>query len=176
MDARRLSHERLLAEVGRTRLRWGRADGSMVPRSAVVAQARSWIGTPWAHQHHYKGVGCDCGGLVRGVSIELGLLPADYADHAPDALRGYGRQNDGQLICRLCDLFWHRIELDAARPGDIVVLRIVKDPQHAAFLGDYLHGGLSMIHALVGMGVREHRIDESWRKRIIAAYALPGVE
>jgi cell wall-associated NlpC family hydrolase len=35
--------------------------------SAIVAEARSWIGTPYQHQASLKGVGCDCLGLLRGV-------------------------------------------------------------------------------------------------------------
>ena len=33
----------------------------------VLAEARSWLGTPYRHQGGRKGVGCDCLGLVRGV-------------------------------------------------------------------------------------------------------------
>ena len=36
-------------------------------RSAIIAEARAWIGTPYRHQASLKGVGCDCLGLVRGV-------------------------------------------------------------------------------------------------------------
>jgi NlpC/P60 family putative phage cell wall peptidase len=35
--------------------------------SDVVTEARSWIGTPYRHQHSTKGAGCDCLGLLRGV-------------------------------------------------------------------------------------------------------------
>ena len=35
--------------------------------SAVVGEARAWIGTPYIHQQAAKGAGCDCLGLVRGV-------------------------------------------------------------------------------------------------------------
>ena len=34
---------------------------------AVVAEALTWIGTPYRHQGCRKGIGCDCLGLVRGV-------------------------------------------------------------------------------------------------------------
>src|SRR3989338_4143365 len=40
-------------------------------RQAIVAAARSWIGTPYRHQASLKGAGCDCLGLVRGVWREL---------------------------------------------------------------------------------------------------------
>jgi hypothetical protein len=39
----------------------------VVRRSDIIAEARSWIGTPYAHQASVKGIGCDCLGLVRGV-------------------------------------------------------------------------------------------------------------
>jgi len=40
---------------------------SRLTRAAIVAEARSWIGTRYRHQGSLKGVGCDCLGLVRGV-------------------------------------------------------------------------------------------------------------
>jgi hypothetical protein len=46
-------------------------------------------------------------------------------------------------------------------------------------VGDYVHGGLSLIHAYNGAGVNkvvEHRLDESWRRRIVAAWQFRGVE
>ena len=39
----------------------------MLTRVAIVAEARSWIGTHYRHQQSLKGVGCDCLGLLRGV-------------------------------------------------------------------------------------------------------------
>ena len=36
-------------------------------RTAIVEEARAWIGTPYRHQASLKGVGCDCLGLIRGV-------------------------------------------------------------------------------------------------------------
>jgi len=35
--------------------------------SAVVAEARRWIGTPYVHQASSFQAGCDCLGLIRGV-------------------------------------------------------------------------------------------------------------
>jgi len=39
----------------------------MVTREAIVAAARSFIGTPYHHQASCKKAGCDCLGLIRGV-------------------------------------------------------------------------------------------------------------
>ncbi len=38
-----------------------------ITRAAIVAEARSWIGTPHRHQASLKDVGCDCFGLVLGA-------------------------------------------------------------------------------------------------------------
>ena len=39
----------------------------MTREERIVAEARSWVGTPYQHQCSTKGAGTDCLGLVRGV-------------------------------------------------------------------------------------------------------------
>ncbi len=54
-------------------------------RRAVVAEARTWIGTPYRHQASLKGVGCDCLGLVRGIFRALhGAEPERVPPYTPD--------------------------------------------------------------------------------------------
>jgi cell wall-associated NlpC family hydrolase len=174
----------IVTEAEACSLRWGRSDGALVSRAAVVAEARSWIDTPFAHQHDMKGHAVDCGGLIRGVSVALGLIPANYRDLAPQRLRGYARTPDGDLGMQLCDFYWNRIAFDDARPGDVILVRWCDGPpQHGAILGDYPHGGLSMIHALGPRHpnkVIEHRLmfgtDGRAPMKLVAAYSLPGVE
>ena len=48
-----------------------RAHGPTQDAAAVVAAARSWLGTPYRHQASLKGAGADCLGVVRGVWREL---------------------------------------------------------------------------------------------------------
>jgi NlpC/P60 family putative phage cell wall peptidase len=43
------------------------ATDEMIDRAAIVAEARTWIGTLYHHQASVKGIGCDCLGLVREV-------------------------------------------------------------------------------------------------------------
>lgn len=55
-----------------------------VTRAAIVAEARSWLGTPYRHQASLKGVGCDCLGLVRGIwRACLGDEPEALAAYTP---------------------------------------------------------------------------------------------
>lgn len=153
----------------------------MLSRADVVAEARRWIGTPFMHQQHMRGVGADCAGLVRGVCMALGIFPADLAK-MPDSWRylGYSRQPDGVLFRQACETYMTPIAISAAQAGDVIAMRFLEHPQHCAIVSDYQHGGLAMIHALNhsnGTGrVVEHRIDPTWRKRIVGAYRLPGVD
>lgn len=144
-------------------------------RAAVVAEARSWIGTPWQHQARAKGVGVDCAGLVIGVSRALGLVTAGMD------VNHYARMPDGRSLLAHCDEWMRRVALALARPGDVLVMRFDEHPQHIAIAADYAHGGLSIVHALDSRDrkrarVVEHRLSAGLRAKIVAAYALPGVD
>jgi len=140
----------------------------------VVVAGRTWIGTPFHHQARSKGIGVDCAGVIIGVGRELGLVSPDFD------IGGYPRVPDGTSFLRWCDAYMNRVERDAMRPGDAVVVKFDSDPQHIGLLGDYRHGGLSIIHAAAivsnGRGrVIETRLMFSQAMRFVAAFALPGV-
>src|SRR5437764_272872 len=84
----------------------------MVSRATIVAEAESWLGTPYRHQASLKGVGCDCLGLVRGIwRAVCGREPGALAGYAVDqALFGPG----GKTVegARLSDL-----SVQASREG-----------------------------------------------------------
>lgn len=145
-----------------------------VTRAMVVAEARSWLRTPWQHQARMKGVGVDCAGLIIGVARNLGLVPAD-AD-----VTDYARKPDGVSLLRHCRQWMLLIEPRNARAGDVIVIRFDVDPQHMAILGDAPGGGLAMIHALDRPGhkggeVIEHRYAPFYLPVTMAAFRLPGV-
>ena len=146
----------------------------MIALLDVVAEARSWINSPYHHQARLRGVGVDCIGLVIGVGRALSLCAPDFD------FTGYGRTPDGKTMLSECDRFMTRIQRDEIRPGNVIVLRFERDPQHMAIVADYLHGGLSMIHALGtvdGKGkVIEQRLSAEILDRLVQAYALPGIE
>ena len=54
-------------------------------RQDIIAEAQSWLGTPYRHQASLEGVGADCLGLIRGVWRELyGAEPQLVPAYAPD--------------------------------------------------------------------------------------------
>lgn len=139
-----------------------------VTRAQVIAEARSWVGTPFHHQGRLKGVGVDCAGLLICVGKELGLSDFDVT--------GYARVPDGRMLQAHCDAHLIRIARDEVRPGDVLLMRWRRYPQHVAIMAD---GGepCSIIHAYEDVGrCVEHRLDETWAARIVQAYRIRGVE
>lgn len=142
----------------------------MTTRAEVIAEAYTWLSTPWVHQHRTKAVAVDCAGLVIGVARELGLVAPDFD------FTGYGRQADGTLMA-VCEQFMTRIPRDEMQAGDVLVVAVERDPQHMGVLVPYRHGGLSLIHASsTAREVVETRVMFARNFVFRAAFRLPGVE
>jgi len=142
-------------------------------RQDIVRVARSYLGTPWHHLERQPGIGIDCAGLIICVMRELGLCAPDW-DVEP-----YIQIPDGLSMIKQCDQYMTRIPIGAMQPGDAICIITDRHPQHLGILGDYLHGGLSLIHAANTAQpprVIETRLMVSRVCRVVAAYSLPGVE
>jgi hypothetical protein len=88
----------------------------------------------------------------------------------PD-IRIYGREPHRNGLERVVEAGFGVAVDRAPEPGDLLLMRFEREPHHLAFAGDYVHGGLSMIHAYGTAGkVVEHRLDDAWRGRIVAVY------
>ena len=110
----------------------------IIDRAEIVAAARSWLGTLWIHQGRLKYVGVDCGGLIICVCKELGLLDFD-----PQA---YGRIPDGCRLRALCDQYLLAKAVSDIAPGDVLLMRFTRHPQHLAIVGER-GDPFSLIHA-----------------------------
>ena len=141
----------------------------MTTAADVVAAARAELGTPWMHQARLPGVALDCAGLVIVTARRLGLVPADFD------IGGYGRQPDGTLLA-VCDQ--HMQRLSDLELGAVVVVSITGEPQHMGIVGDYRHGGWSLVHAASNARpgrVIETRLMFHRAQQLQAIYRLPGV-
>jgi hypothetical protein len=120
----------------------------------ILAAARSWLGTPWRHQDRLQGVAVDCGGLILGVGRELGLLDFDT--------RAYGRIPDGQQLRALCEQ--HLISKPAieAAPGDVLLMRFTRHPQHLAIVGARGEPFTLTDHAIVAVYTTLDDTSEVW--------------
>lgn len=143
-------------------------------KSDIVRIARSWIGTPFAHHHEIKGVGCDCAGLLRGVAKEAGLGDA-WEYEGASKYKGYGVAPSRGMMEAACAEFMDPVRRENMEPGDVVLIQWESQPQHVGILGDYLHGGLSIIHALGPMRpakVVEHRLMFSPKMKFVGAFSF----
>ena len=139
-------------------------------REAIVAEARSWMNTPWSHQQRQKGVGVDCAGLIIKPLHTLNLSSFD--------IRDYERLPNGTMY-GICCREMTRIPVSTVRLADALLMQWDRGPSHLGLVGDYPHGDgqLSIIHASNAFRkVCEHRLTPDWRRRIVAAFRLPGVE
>lgn len=136
----------------------------------IVAQARSWIGTPFHHQARLKKVGCDCLGLVVGVVDELELKDKNGVKLAAYDEVTYSKEPDGAYLTqKLLDVL-DEVAVDDMCAGDLALFKVRENPQHLAILTDY-EGGIGMIHCFApARRVVEHRLDDDWRARIVKVF------
>lgn len=147
-----------------------------VTRDAIVAAAKSWIGTPYRHQASLKGAGCDCLGLVRGVWRELyGSEPEPPPPYRPDWAETGGRETLLEAARR------HLIEIspNAAGPGDVLLFRMSPGAclKHCAIVSDRRPGDPEprILHAYWGRAVVESWLGPWWRRRLAHAFSFPDV-
>ena len=143
----------------------------MISRSAILAETRIWIGTPYQHQASAKGAGCDCLGLVRGVwRAFFGAEPQAAPAYTPDWAEREGRET----LLLAARHYLREIAIEAARPGDVLLFRMdARSPvKHAAILDD----DDRIIHAYWGRAVVRSRFARWWRARCAAAFSFPDVD
>ena len=92
--------------------------GDSEQRAAILAEARSWIGTPYHHMADIKGVGVDCAMILVRVFCDLGLVaPFDPRPYTRD---WHLHRGEERYLAALLE----RAHLVARpEPGDIVVFR-----------------------------------------------------
>jgi len=165
----------------------------MISRSAIIAEARDWIGTAYMHQASAKGAGCDCLGLVRGVWRALyGAEPEATPAYTPD----WAEREGVETLLEAARRHMREIALEDATPGDVLLFRMhAQTPaKHCAILdspdrqlasrqivgcsnwrlGD-LATGAFIIHAYWGRAVVRSRFAPWWRARCAAAFSFPDV-
>ncbi|QXX74231.1 hypothetical protein [Methylovirgula sp. HY1] len=97
-------------------------------RAAVVAEARSWIGTPYHNCADIKGVGVDCGMLLIRCFVDTGLCaPFDPRPYPPDWHLHRGDERYLGFVFDRC------AETQEGAPGDVIVFRYGRC---------YSHGGI----------------------------------
>ncbi|WP_138424043.1 NlpC/P60 family protein [Maritimibacter alexandrii] len=135
-------------------------------RSDALAEARTWIGTPYRHQASCKGAGTDCLGLIRGIWRALyGGEPVAIPPYTPD----WSEPSRDEVLMRTATALLTRVE--RPKPGDVLLFRM-RDKGVAKHLG-VLATPETFIHAYSGHGVVESSLSAPWRRRIVGTFRFP---
>ncbi|MEO0400737.1 MAG: NlpC/P60 family protein [Pseudomonadota bacterium] len=140
----------------------------------IVAEARTWIGTPYIHQMAVKRAGCDCLGLVRGVwRGVIGTEP----ERPPAYTMDWSEPNREELLWEAALRHLRPKPLMDAAPGDVILFRM-RDGGVAKHLGIQTSVGPTarFVHAYSGHGVVESPLSAPWARRIVARFEFPFEE
>jgi len=136
-------------------------------RAAVVAEARTWLGTKYHHAADVKKHGVDCAMILVRVYCDLGFAPK--FDPRPYPAQWYLHRDEERYmgwIAKYCD------KTEKPKPGDMALYRFGRCAAHGAIIVDDTY----MIHAyqpaekvqLVERRFFDHRLDSYWCPMVLA--------
>src|SRR5947207_15287704 len=97
-------------------------------RAAIVAEAISWIGTPFHHAARVKGAGVDCLMLLAEVYERAGIVPhVEPPFYVPD----WHLHRDAERYLDGLGRYAHAIDT-RPEPGDIALFRFGRTFSHGA--------------------------------------------
>lgn len=138
--------------------------------AAILAEAATWLGTPYRHQGSRKGVGCDCLGLVRGIwRTVYGREPEAPGPYSPD----WAEAGHGDPLVDAARRHCIEKSVHLPEPGDLIVFRW--RAHHAAKHLGIAMAGARFLHAYEGHAVTISPLVPQWRQRIARVFAFPAL-
>lgn len=117
---------------------------SQANRQKIIAEARTWLGTPWHHAGKIKGAGVDCGQILIEVYANCGFIARPNVDDYP---RDWALHRDQERYLAVVERYCHAV--DVPDLGDIVVYKNGRSFSHGGIVVDWP----LIIHAHVEQGV-----------------------
>lgn len=114
-------------------------------RARVIAEAKTWLGTPFRHQQDKKGAGVDCAMLLVRVYAHVGVIPKDF-DPRPYSEQWFLHRDEERFLG-----FVRQLGAEVERPplpGDVLVYRFGRCFAHGAIVIDEGH----VLHAWKMLG------------------------
>ncbi len=106
---------------------------SHTAQTEIISEAREWIGTPFHFNQRLKGVGVDCGNLVAGIALNVGLIEGPV--NTPSFSADWQSHTTEERICNLLESFGcTQIPIEEALPGDILTFNIGRGTRVQAHL------------------------------------------
>jgi cell wall-associated NlpC family hydrolase len=121
-------------------------------RQAVIAEARTWLGTPWHHEARVKGAGVDCAMLLAEVYERAGIIEHVEVGHYP---MDWHLHRDIERIVEIVEQYAHPTTDPHA--GDVVLFKFGRTFSHGGIL---VGENSEIIHAVRNVGV----ILDEWQR------------
>ncbi|MCI2243285.1 hypothetical protein L3067_01500 [Xanthomonas sp. PPL568] len=139
------------------------------PEEAIAA-ARGLLKVPWLHQGRNPRVGIDCAGLL----VLAYALDYDHTSYSTHPHRGLLEQQLERALG-----VTHRLERPNVSAADLCLGDVLamtspggRTARHVALVGDYVHGGPSIIHTDAALGrVVECALDSGTVSQIDKVYS-----
>jgi NlpC/P60 family putative phage cell wall peptidase len=101
-------------------------------RDMIVAEARSWVGTPYHHMGAERGRGVDCLMLLVRVYAALGMIRP--IDPRPYPRTWHLHRSEERYLAGVLD---HAVEVSVPEPGDVVLWRVGRTFSHAGIVSGW---------------------------------------
>jgi NlpC/P60 family putative phage cell wall peptidase len=137
----------------------------------LLAEARSWQGTPYHNRAALKGVGADCIGFVIGVAKNVGILDSGY-DPGVYSEDWHLHHNEERLAGEIEAFGCVLLSLEERQPGDLLLFQFGRVCAHSGLLlddGCVIHAVRDFERVLVTS------LRGEWLERLRRAYRFPGV-
>lgn len=108
-------------------------------RAAVIAEARTWIGTKFMQNQCLKGVAVDCGRFLTAV---YGAVGVKVPQELPNWPKDWMMHVSSDQYLSIIEQFAHEVE--TPQPGDVVLFRFGRAYSHSGIVTDYpemIHSG-----------------------------------
>ena len=100
-------------------------------RESIIAEAMTWIGTPWHHNAQIKGVGVDCAQFLIGVYHNVGLVPDIDTGNYP---RDWHLHKSQPMFLDFLSQYADQVLY--AKTGDIIMWKYGRHPAHGSIVID----------------------------------------
>lgn len=140
-----------------------------VTREQLIAEARTWIGTPFHHQGRVRRVGVDCIGLIVQPARDLGIAVTDEI--------GYSDQPNAEHTLECLRRSFVQVPVGRMLDGDVYYIwfGVPSQPHHFGFKTDvgilHAYNDMSRGGKRIRMGrATETRLPVDWARRIHSAW------
>jgi NlpC/P60 family putative phage cell wall peptidase len=140
---------------------WGFFMGAFMNHgTAIVAEARRWIGTPYHHQADIMGLGVDCAMILVRIFCDLGLVPP--FDPRPYSTDWHLHRSEERY---LGDVLRYAAKVDDPQPGDIALFKFGRCLSHSGII-ESITPEIIMIHANMKAGYVERAEVRQFSERL----------